>query len=164
MDFSRESQTSKNTSEFDHLQRWSAWIIVEGSRSRKLGFPNIRNLFHRFSKLINITIICSPMLLIHFFWYFGKRRRFLSPAPTRFSPLLFIFLWILFLTKYDKIMSKNELKFAQKEVFCKRLRIEWNTRQGWSGFLDISDAYILFRVEVNAFQTGKSSDQVSAFP
>ena len=29
---------------------------------------------------------------------------FSRPAPTRFSPLLFMFLWILFLTKYDKIM------------------------------------------------------------
>ena len=28
----------------------SAWIIVEGSRSWKLDFPNICNLFHRFSK------------------------------------------------------------------------------------------------------------------
>ena len=62
----------------------SAWIIVEGSSSRKLDFPNICNLFHRFSKLINITIICSPMLLIHFFWYFGKRRRFLPPGAYAF--------------------------------------------------------------------------------
>ena len=30
----------------------SAWIIVKGSRSRKLDFPNICNLFHRFSKYI----------------------------------------------------------------------------------------------------------------
>ena len=30
----------------------SAWIIVEGSRSRKLDFPNICNLFHQFSKYI----------------------------------------------------------------------------------------------------------------
>ena len=28
----------------------SAWIIVEGSRSWKLDFPNICNFFHRFSK------------------------------------------------------------------------------------------------------------------
>ena len=69
---------------------------------------------------IYITIICSPMLLILFFYYFGKDH----PKPTRFSPLLFMFLWRLFLAKYDKIMSKNDVKFAQKEVFCKRSRIE----------------------------------------
>ena len=50
---------------------------------------------------------------------------FSRPAPTRFSlPLLFMFLWILFLTKYDKTgwvngMSQDELTCAQKEVFCK---------------------------------------------
>ena len=48
----------------------------------------------------------------------------LANVNDSFSPLLLMFLWRLFLTKYDKIMSKNELKFAQKEVFCKRLRIE----------------------------------------
>ena len=128
----------------------SAWIIVEGSRSRKLAdFPKPS---HRFSKYV--TIICSPMFLIHFFCYSGKRRRFLLPGTYAFLTLLFMFLW-LFLTKYDKIMSKKESKFAQKEVFCRKSRIEWNTRQDWSGFLDISDAYIWFLVEVNAFQIGK---------
>ena len=48
----------------------SAWIIVEGSRSWKLDFPNIRNLFHRFSKDIYndyffANIIDSFLLL---FW------------------------------------------------------------------------------------------------
>ena len=58
-------------------------------------------------------------------------------------------------------MSKK-LKFAQKEVFCKRSRIEWNTTgQDWSKFLDVADTYIWFRVEVNSFQTDKSSVQVS---
>ena len=106
MDFSRESQTSRNDTE-------SAWIIVEGSRSRKLGFPNICNLFHRFSKLINITIICSPIFLIHFFWYFGKRRRFLPPSDCTFlTSSIHVSLETVF-NQY-KIMSKNELKFAQK--------------------------------------------------
>ena len=58
-------------------------------------------------------------------------------------------------------MSKNDLKVCSKRGFCKGSRIEWNTRQDWSGFLDVSDAYIWFRVEVNPFRTGKSSDQVT---
>ena len=33
---------------------------------------------------IHITIICLPMLLIHFFCYFGKRRRFLPPGAYAF--------------------------------------------------------------------------------
>ena len=32
----------------------------------------------------HITIICSPMLLIHFFCYFGKRNRFLPPGAYAF--------------------------------------------------------------------------------
>ena len=48
----------------------------------------------------SLTIICSPMLLIHLSWYFGKRRRFLIPGAYAFLT----FLLILFLTKYDKIM------------------------------------------------------------
>ena len=32
----------------------------------------------------------------------------------------------------------------------------------WSGFLDVADAYTWFQVEVNSFQTGKGSLQVSA--
>ena len=78
------------------------WVIVASSRSRKLDFLNKRNLFHQF---IYITIICSPMLLIHFsFSVLVNESDFSRQAPTRFSPLLFMFLWILFLTKYDKIM------------------------------------------------------------
>ena len=30
------------------------------------------------------TIICSPVLLIHFFCYFGKRRRFRPPSAHAF--------------------------------------------------------------------------------
>ena len=41
-----------------------------------------------------------------FFLVLVNEGDFSRPAPTRFSlPVLFIFLWILFLTKYDKIMS-----------------------------------------------------------
>ena len=49
-------------------------------------------------------------------------------------------------------MGKSLFK---KEVFSKRLRIDRNTRQDWSVFLDVS--VIWFRVEVNTFQTGESS-------
>ena len=84
----------------------SEWIIVEGSRSRnKAWFSKLLQPFPSTFQ-IYIMIICSLLLLIHFFCYFGKGRRFLPPgAYTRFSPLLFMFLWILFLTKSDKIMS-----------------------------------------------------------
>ena len=39
-------------------------------------FPSIFQIY--------ITIICSPVLLIHFFCYFGKRRRFLPPGTYAF--------------------------------------------------------------------------------
>ena len=56
------------------------WIIVEGSRSRKLDFPNMCNLFQKY-----ITIICSPKLLIHFSCFnFGRRRGFLPPGAYAF--------------------------------------------------------------------------------
>ena len=54
---------------------------------------------------LHISIISSPMLLIHFFVILVNESDFSRPEPTRFSPLLFMFLWILFLNKYDKIMS-----------------------------------------------------------
>ena len=59
-------------------------------------------------------------------------------------------------------MSKSLLKKSLSE---KKSRIEWKTEQDhWNGFLDVSEAYIWFLVEVNAFQTGKSSVQVRAAP
>ena len=39
--------------------------------------------------------------------------------------------------------------------------MDWNTKQDWSGFLDVS--VIWFRVEVNAFQTGESSVKAGAY-
>ena len=56
---------------------------------------------------IHITIISSPMLLIRLisFVILVNESDFSRPAPTRFSPPLFMFFWILFLTKYYKIMS-----------------------------------------------------------
>ena len=63
-------------------------------------------------------------------------------------------------------MSYDELKFAQNEVFCKRSRIEWNIGKIEEDFynVDVANAFIWFRVEVNSFQTDKSIVQVSAIP
>ena len=58
MDLSRKSQTATNT-------------------------PNIMYPFPSIFQ-IHIMIICSPMLLIHFFCYFGKQKRFLLPGTYAF--------------------------------------------------------------------------------
>ena len=81
MDLSRESQTSTNTCDWN-ISRGEKLISVEGSSSRKLDFPNICNLFHQFSKYI---------------WRLFAGQCYDSFLC--FSPLLFMFLWILFLTK-----------------------------------------------------------------
>ena len=71
--------------------------LIQGRDS--LIFPNICNLPPSSFQLF-ITMIFSAMLLIHFslFW---NEDDFSRPEPT---PPLFMFLWILCLTKYDKIM------------------------------------------------------------
>ena len=81
----RSSEEVRNDTE-------SAWIIVKGSRSRKLDFPNICILFHHFSKYIPVyndyfalhdkkkQRSVLAMLLIHFFCYFGKQSQFLLPG------------------------------------------------------------------------------------
>ena len=74
-------------------------IIIEGSRSRNLDFPNICDLFHRFSKFINdylLANVTDSFLLVTLV----NESDFSRLAPTRFSPLLFTFLRMLFLTKY----------------------------------------------------------------
>ena len=77
----------------------SAWIIVEGPRSWKLDFPKICNLFHRFSKK-RVTITCLIIILIQFFCYFGKGRRFLPPGAYAF---LASFLHIPLVTVFNQI-------------------------------------------------------------
>ena len=108
MDWSWESQTSTNTSELDHQQRWEIREMtrrMQGSLSKVEGRESL--IFQTYVTFsidfpnTHITIIC----LIHFFCYFVKKGDFSRPAPTRFSPLFFIFPRILFLTKHDKIMS-----------------------------------------------------------
>ena len=73
-DLSSESQTSTITSEFDHQKRWemteSAWIVVKGSRSQKLDFPNICILFHHFSIYIYNDYLLSNVIdsFLLLFW------------------------------------------------------------------------------------------------
>ena len=108
MELFRESQTSMTTSEFDHQWRREMTQglhesgIVEGLRSRKLDFPNICNLFHRFFFQVYKTIICSPVLLIHFFCYFVYGKRPARHLRVSHLSLLFMFLWILFLPNMIK--------------------------------------------------------------
>ena len=131
------------------LQKFESLSKVQGRES--LIFQNI----------ISKKIICSPFF-IHFSCCFGKRMRFLLPSAYAFlTPSVHVPLD----TVFNQIWWNNVIgwvKVCQKEVFSKRSRIKWNTRQDWSRFLDVSDANIWFWVEVNAFQTGKSSLQVSA--
>ena len=113
MELSRESQTSMTTSEFDHHWRWEMTQglhesgIVEGLRSRKLDFPNICNLFHRFFKYIKRLFARQCYWFISFvILCMVNEGDFSRPAPTRFSPLLFMFLWILFLPCEGGMMAK----------------------------------------------------------
>ena len=80
----------------------SALIIVKGSRSRKLDFPNIYVTFS-----VNFTNI-KGLFACQCYWFdisfviLINEGDFVRLAPTCFSPLLFMFLRILSLTKYDK--------------------------------------------------------------
>ena len=170
MDLSRESHWHRRILLNSIISRGEKWygVCINHCR-RKLDFPNICILFHRFSKYIWRLFAPQCYWFISFVILANEGVGFLPPGAYAFltsSVQLFMFLWILSLTKYDKIMSKDELTFAQKEVSCKisRIEFEWNTRQDWSGFLDVSDAYIWFRVEVNANQTVKSSVEFSEVP
>ena len=87
---------------------------------RKLDFPNTCSLFHRFSKYIKQIFACQCYRFISLV-ILANEGDFSHRAPTRFSPLLFMFLWILFLTKYDKIVSyRMTSHLFKKEVFYKR--------------------------------------------
>ena len=117
MDSSRESQTWMNNSKFS-INRGEkfheVWIIVEDSRLRKLDFPNICNFFQQFSKYIYLTIICLPSywLLLLIFW----QTKAISPAQLR---------------------RVSHLSCSTSFEYCFYPK---NTRQVWSGFLDVSDA------------------------
>ena len=106
MDFSRESRAYfriRTSVEVRNCTKSESFSKVHGPESLifqiyvtfSIDFPNIYNDY------LLANVIDSFLLL---FWQ-TKASDFSRPAPTRFSPLLFMFLWILFLTKYDKIMS-----------------------------------------------------------
>ena len=59
------------------------------------------------------------MLLVHFFFVLVNGGDFFRKVPTRFSSLLFMFLWILFLTKYDKIMYRMSKRVLKKRFSLK---------------------------------------------
>ena len=86
MDFSGKSQTLTNTSEFKHQWRWE----IARSLNHCQRFMVKKAWFSKYMKpfplifQICIAIICSPMLLIHFSCYFGKRRQFLPPGTYAF--------------------------------------------------------------------------------
>ena len=88
------------------------------SRSRKLDFPN----------KYNSDLLSNVFDVFNFSCYFSQCRRSLPPTLTHFPALFFLFLWILFITKYDKIIL-YEYKHTQKEVFSKRPKLESNTRE-----------------------------------
>ena len=68
------------------------------------------------------------MFLIDFSRYFSQCGRFLAPGAFTFPTSSFHVpsetRSILFLTKYDKIISYDEQKHTQKQVFSKRLKIQ----------------------------------------
>ena len=68
-------------------------LIFQTYVTFSISFPNIYNDYLH-SNVIDL-----------FFFILVNEGDFSRLAPTRFSPLPFMFLWILFLTKYDKIMS-----------------------------------------------------------
>ena len=106
------------------------------SRSRKLDFPN----------KYNSDLLSNVFDVFNFSCYFSQCRRSLPPTLTHFPALFFLFLWILFITKYDKIIL-SEYKHTQKEVFSKRPKLESNTREDGDnkgGFLLTCIAHILW--------------------
>ena len=110
MNLFRESQTLTNTSVQRIIRgekRNKVWIIVKGSRSRKLNLPNIYNLSSLIFQICTcLTMICSEMLLIHFSCYFGQRRQFLLLGAYTFPTSSF---HVPFNTVFNKIWLKKML-------------------------------------------------------
>ena len=67
-------------------------LIFQTYKTFSIDFPNTYNL------LANVIVSFLLSILVN-------ESDFSRPALMRFSPLLFLFFWILFLTKHDKIMS-----------------------------------------------------------
>ena len=87
------------------ISRGEKWhevlIIVEGSRLTACFFQIYVTFLHKFSKYIWFAMQC--------YWFISlvilvNKCNFSHPAPTHFSPPLFMFFWIPCLTKYDKTM------------------------------------------------------------
>ena len=84
-------------------------IISRGEKWHRVGMDHCRSFkvekawFSNICNLTYVTIICSPCYnyWLIFFVMLVNERDFSRPAPTRFSLLLFMFLWMLFLAKYD---------------------------------------------------------------
>ena len=97
MDLFRESQTSTNTQSLhESLSKVQGResLFFQAYVTFTIDFPNIYNDY----LLANVIDRFLLFILVN-------EGDFYRSAPKRFSPLLFMFLWILFLTKYDKIMS-----------------------------------------------------------
>ena len=73
------------------------------------------------------------MLLINFSRYFGQRRRFFPPGaftfPTSSFHVRLEMRSVLFVIKYDKIISYDEQSTLKNMFFSKHLKIEQNTAQ-----------------------------------
>ena len=133
MDFSRESRAYfriRTSVEVRNCTKSESFSKVHGPESLIFqiyvtfsnDFPNIYNNYCLTTEyranflgiLVGVArygpVFCScswlfARQLIHFSFYIvANEGDFSRPVPTRFSPLLFMFLLILFLAKYDKIM------------------------------------------------------------
>ena len=80
MDLSRHRRILSNVSRGEKLRE--VWIIVEGSRPRKIDFPRTRNYLHRFSKYIKWLFArqCIWFISLVILVNEGDSSR---PAPTR---------------------------------------------------------------------------------
>ena len=94
MDLSWESQTSTNTSEFDHQQRWEMTRSLHESLSKVQGRENLI-----FQTYVTFSIDFPKIHYYDYFLanvidsilYFGKRRLFLPPGAYAYltsSPLI----------------------------------------------------------------------------
>ena len=80
MDLSRHRRILLNVSRVAKLRE--VWIIVEGSRLRKINFPRTRNYLHRFSKYIKLLFARQCIWFIPLVILVNKGDSS-HPAPTR---------------------------------------------------------------------------------
>ena len=70
-----------------------------------------------FSNIYNDYLLAN--VIGSFFFVLVNGGDFFRKVPKRFSSLLFMFLWILFLTKYDKIMYRMSKRVLKKRFSLK---------------------------------------------